>query len=117
MNGDYYGTTNGTERTTKVEWATDRCSPGYVLWKARILESILARAGWFVHACVRVRACVCACVCVCVCVCVCICECVCACVSVCVQGEGLFVFPYGALCGRLFWWNCALRVYRISYLG
>ena len=31
-------------------------------------------------------------------------------------GEGLFVFPYGALCG-LFWWDRALRVYRISYLG
>ena len=38
MNGDYYGTNNGTEHTTKVEWATDRCSPGYVLWRARILE-------------------------------------------------------------------------------
>ena len=24
--------------------------------------------------------------------------------------------PYGALCG-LFWWDCALYVYRISYLG
>ena len=32
-----------------------------------------------------------------------------------VEGR-LFVFPYGALCGS-FWWNCALRVYRISYLG
>ena len=31
-------------------------------------------------------------------------------------GRGLFVFPYGALCG-LFWWDCALRVYRILYLG
>ena len=28
----------------------------------------------------------------------------------------VFVFPYDALCG-LFWWDCALRVYRISYLG
>ena len=28
----------------------------------------------------------------------------------------LFVFPYGALRG-LFGWNCALRVYRLSYLG
>ena len=30
------------------------------------------------------------------------------------RGRGLFVFPYGALCG-LFGWNCALplRVYRI----
>ena len=32
---------------------------------------------------------------------------------VCVLGGG--VFPYDALCG-LFWWDCALRVYRI-YLG
>ena len=31
-------------------------------------------------------------------------------------GGGGVVVPYGALCG-LFWWDCALRVYRISYLG
>ena len=35
------------------------------------------------------------------------------CVCVCVCGG---VFPYDALYG-LFWWDCALRVYRISYLG
>ena len=54
--------------------------------------------------CVCVRACVRVCVCVCVCVCMCVCV-----------GGGV-VFPYGALCG-LFWWDCALRVYRISQLG
>ena len=37
----------------------------------------------------------------------------CVCVRVCVW-EG--VFPYGALCG-LFWWDCALCVYSIPYLG
>ena len=31
-------------------------------------------------------------------------------------GGGAFVFPYATLCG-LFWWDCALRMYRISYLG
>ena len=31
-------------------------------------------------------------------------------------GGGVFVFPYDALCG-LCWWDCALRVHRISYLG
>ena len=30
-------------------------------------------------------------------------------------GGGMFVFPYGALC--VFWWDCALHVYRLSYLG
>ena len=36
--------------------------------------------------------------------------CVCVCVG------GMFVFPYCALCG-LFWWDYAVRVYKISYLG
>ena len=31
-------------------------------------------------------------------------------------GGGGGCFPYGALCG-LFWWDCVLRVYRISHLG
>ena len=33
----------------------------------------------------------------------------------CVSRHCLF-FPYNTLC-RLFWWDCALHVYRISYLG
>ena len=41
-----------------------------------------------------------------------VCVCVCMCVCVCGGGGG----PYGALCG-LFWWDYALRVYGISYLG
>ena len=73
--------------------------------------------------------------CVCVCVCVCVRACVRACVRMmydtdqcrthlnslcfflcqCVLGGGGVVFPYLALCG-LFWWDCALHVYRISYL-
>ena len=68
--------------------------------------------------------------CVCVCVVCCVCVRVCACMmhgtdqcrtrlNVCVGcvwgGRGV-VFPYLSLCG-LFWWDCALRVYRISYLG
>ena len=43
----------------------------------------------------------------------CLCVCICVCVVV---GGGGGVFPYGALCG-LFCWDCALRVYGISYLG
>ena len=31
-------------------------------------------------------------------------------------GWVVFVFPYDVLCG-LFCWDCALHVYRISYLG
>ena len=63
--------------------------------------------------------------------------CVCVCVRVCIMyntdqchihlnslwcvwggwvGWVVFVFLYDALCG-LFWWDCALLVYRISYLG
>ena len=34
----------------------------------------------------------------------------------CVCGGGGSVFQYDALCG-LFGWNCALHVYRISYLS
>ena len=81
----------------------------------------------------------CVVLCVCVCVCVCVCACVRACVLACARmmydtdqcrthlnslwvlcglewGEGGGDFPYLALCG-LFGWDCALRVYRISYLG
>ena len=35
---------------------------------------------------------------------------------VCLGGRGVGVFPYGALC-ELFWWDCALCLYRILYLG
>ena len=79
----------------------------------------------------------CVCVCVCLCVCVrthvCMHACVCTCVRACMMydtdqchihlnslrfvcGWVVFVFPYDALCG-LFWWDCALGVYRISSLG
>ena len=76
--------------------------------------------------------CVCVCVVVCVVVCVCVCVCVWLCVCVrmyntdqcCTHLNSLWllrvfgggVFPYLASSG-LFWWDCALRVYRISYLG
>ena len=53
-------------------------------------------------------------VCVCVCVCVHMSMCACMCMCVCGGGGG-GIFPYGALC--VFWWDCALRVYIISYLG
>ena len=74
------------------------------------------------------------CVCVVVVVVVVVCACVCACahmydvytsvsytfefivVFIRGGGGGGGAFPYGAFCG-LFGWNCALHLYRISYLG
>ena len=51
------------------------------------------------------------------CACVRVCVCVCVCVFVVVVVVAfLFVCLYNTLC-KLFWYDYALRVYRISYLG
>ena len=49
-------------------------------------------------------------------VCVFVCACLGACVHACLFACVVCVFSYNTLC-KLFWEDCALRVYRILYLG